>query len=188
MARALGLVVARRATLVGLLDGLVEWGNKMDLTAARSPAELVDLTLADALLLSQCAAERERWVDVGAGAGAPGLVLAILRPDVELTLVEPRTKRVAFLRFMIGSLQLDNVSVVRARSSDLQQSWDAAVSRATFSPERWLEEGARLAASVWVLLALAPPPERVGMVQTFDRRYRWPLTSAERRLVGYRRQ
>ena len=56
--------------------------------------------------------------DVGSGAGLPGLVLAIARPDVEWLLIEPMERRVAWLSEQAGSLGLDNVEVIRARAED----------------------------------------------------------------------
>jgi 16S rRNA (guanine527-N7)-methyltransferase len=117
--------------LLCYLDELVTWNARVDLTAARSAEELVDLTLADAWMLAHAGPEGH-WVDVGAGAGAPGLVLAVLRPDWSVTLVEPRGKRVSFLRTIAGRLGADNVQVVRARGETLGDGgWDVAVSRAT---------------------------------------------------------
>ena len=56
--------------------------------------------------------------DVGSGAGLPGLVLAIARPDVRLTLIEPMERRVAWLNRQVDELELDNVDVVRARAEE----------------------------------------------------------------------
>lgn len=56
--------------------------------------------------------------DVGSGAGLPGLVLAIMRPDVSFTLIEPMERRVAWLERQVGELELDNVEVVRARAEE----------------------------------------------------------------------
>ncbi|WP_420369207.1 16S rRNA (guanine(527)-N(7))-methyltransferase RsmG [Curtobacterium sp. L1-20] len=63
--------------------------------------------------------ERGRVADVGSGAGLPGLVLAIARPDVHLTLIEPMERRVDWLQSEATRLGLDNVDVVRARAEDL---------------------------------------------------------------------
>ena len=103
-AAALGATLdARTASNVGTwLERLEEWNARIDLTAARSPEELVDLMLADALVLAPRIAADARVVDVGTGAGAPGLALALLRPDLRVTLVEPLGKRAAFLRTVIG--------------------------------------------------------------------------------------
>ena len=70
--------------------------------------------------------------DIGSGAGLPGLVLAIARPDVELVLIEPMERRVAWLNEQVAALGLRNVSVVRARAEewDGRGTLDAATARA----------------------------------------------------------
>jgi len=100
-------------------------------------------------------------------------------------LIEPREKRVAFLRTAVGSLARADISVSRARSDAFPAaSCEVAVSRATLPPPEWVAEGARLATSrLWLLLAKAGPPE-VGTRRVIaDVRYQWPLTGAERRAV-----
>jgi 16S rRNA (guanine527-N7)-methyltransferase len=179
----------QRASLVSYLDEVVGWGRRVDLTAARSAEELVDLTLADASVMARAEAYADDTldvVDVGTGAGAPGLVLAILRPDFRVTLVEPRDKRVAFLRSVIGRLEL-SATVVRSRSDRLESdTFDLALSRATLPPLPWLREGARLArAGVWVLLAKEAAPELAGWRATADVPYVWPLTQVARRAVRF---
>ncbi|HEX7668010.1 MAG TPA: RsmG family class I SAM-dependent methyltransferase [Polyangiaceae bacterium] len=193
------------AALGRYLDELVRWNEKTDLTAARTPEELVDLTLADAAVIarasfgpsdtedpslapSETSRRRRAWVDVGSGAGAPGLVLALLAPEsLRMTLVEPKDRRVAFLRSIVGTLGLSHVTVTRGRSDTLPpHGWETAVSRATLSPPEWLREGARLARSeVWVLLARDEPPALPGFRVDTDIRYEWPLTSAPRRALRY---
>lgn len=172
-----------------LLDLVVQWNARFGLTAARDPDQLVDLYLGDALVLAGHRAPSEQWVDVGSGGGAPALALAVLAPDLDLTLVEPREKRVAFLRTSIGALGLRRVRVARARSESLEVGgWDVAVSRATLPPEEWLAEGVRLARQVWVLLAQSPPPARSGWHIDCDVTYLWPLTGVERRAVRFVRE
>lgn len=60
----------------------------------------------------------ERAADIGSGAGLPGIVLAIVRPDLQLVLVEPLLRRSDFLREVVGELRLKNVDVVRGRAED----------------------------------------------------------------------
>lgn len=180
-------------SLCRYLDLLVDWNSRLDLTAARSEDELVDVALADALVLASATAAQTpgrpppRWVDVGSGAGAPALVLALLRPDLELTLIEPKSKRVAFLRTCAGALGLGNVEVRRCRAEQLDaQSYDVALSRATLPPDLWLSEGARLAhQSVWVLIARGAAPLSEDLRLADDRSYRWPLTGSARRALRY---
>lgn len=163
----------------------------MDLTAARSEAELVDLMVADALVLASRIPTGARVIDVGAGAGAPGLALALLRDDLEVTLVEPLAKRSSFLRTAIGAVRRSDVRLVRARGESLagQRAWDVALSRATLAPQAWLELGAELAApggAVWVLLAKDAAPAHPRATVDLDLPYPWPLTGAQRRAVRYR--
>jgi 16S rRNA (guanine527-N7)-methyltransferase len=174
------------AGLLAWLDTLSTWNQKLDLTAARDDDELVDLMVADAAELAARVAQGARVVDVGSGAGAPGLALALLRPDLEVTLVEPMQKRAALLRMMKGSLPSARVTILQERGERVAGRWDVALSRATLAPPRWLELGARLAPEVWVLLAREEPPLLEGWTLAIDARYRWPLTGAERRLACYR--
>ena len=190
----------RRASLERLwrlLDQVVFWNSRIDLTAARDERELCDLYLVDAVVLAAHGARREparateSWVDVGSGAGAPGLVLALLWPALALRLVEPRQKRVAFLRSAVGSVSgIGPIDIVDGRSDRVAAlSHDVALSRATFAPQLWLEEGARLARrEVWVLLARAEPPSLPGfrLVEQVD--YDWPLTAVSRQALLFRRE
>lgn len=171
-----------------VLDLVVDWNEKVDLTAARDPDELVDLFVADAIVVARAGAPKgERWVDVGSGAGAPGIPLALLLPQVKLTLVEPKQKRVAFLRSVLGSVGRSDVKVERGRSEAMPAACcDVAVSRATLGPSEWLAEGARLAEhAVWVLLAKAERPMLHGFGVDRDEPYQWPLTGSARRAVRF---
>jgi 16S rRNA (guanine527-N7)-methyltransferase len=180
----------RKAVLVWL-DRLEQWNARIDLTAARSRLELVDIMLADALILSAHVARGARVIDVGAGSGAPGLALALLRSDLRLTLVEPRTKRASFLRTAAGSAGRSDVVIERARGQALagRRAWAVAVSRATLPAQEWLELGVSLVSPggcVWVLLAKDPPPKDARATLERDYAYTWPLTGAERRGLVYR--
>jgi 16S rRNA (guanine527-N7)-methyltransferase len=180
------------------LDRLQEWNARIDLTAARSEDELVDLMLADALELAPRLPRNARVVDVGSGAGAPGLALALLRPDLRMTLVEPLGKRASFLRTVVGALgdpgaglARRSIAVERARGEALagRRAWDAAVSRATLAAPAWLDLGVTLAApggEVWVLLAKEPAPSHARAVLESEHDYTWPLTGAARKAVSYR--
>lgn len=175
------------ASLVRFIERIAAWNQQIDLTAARSPAEHVDLVVADALAVLSAASPGadEHWVDVGSGAGAPGVTLALLAPRLRMTLVEPRHKRVAFLRSVLAELGRLDVEVIPSESARLAAaSFDVAISRATFPPPVWLAEGRRLARQrVWLLLARATAPEGSGPVRECS--YAWPLTGALRRALCY---
>jgi 16S rRNA (guanine527-N7)-methyltransferase len=202
----LGPLIARAAQKLGASPGparlgaietwlrlLQHWNTRVDLTAARSLEELVDLMLADAWILASHIPLRARVVDVGTGAGAPGLALALLRDDLRVTLVEPLGKRTSFLRSVLGTLSRADVAVERVRGDALERSvaWDVAVSRATLPPPSWLALGTSLAApggGVWVLLAKDTPPSHPRAKPEADYAYTWPLTDQPRRAILYRVQ
>ncbi len=175
------------------LDLLAEWNAKMDLTAAKDAHALVWLMLADAWILSRSVPSGVTVVDVGAGAGAPGLGLAILRPDLRMTLVESLGKRAAFLRTVIGTLSRTDISLVTEDARALPPSqlahYDVAMSRATFAPLPWLTLGASLVrdgGSVWVFLAQEEPPALAGTKLAESIEYADDAhASAKKRLVRY---
>lgn len=74
--------------------------------------------------------------DVGSGAGLPGLVWAIARPDLEVTLIEPLLRRSSFLEEAMTGLGLDRVRVVRARAEDLDETFDVVTARAVAPLEK----------------------------------------------------
>lgn len=193
-ARAFDLEVSRDAAalLQQWLDELVRWNRTHDLTAARSGGELVDLMLADAMVLSRVTAKGAAVVDVGSGAGAPGLPLALLRPDLAMTLVEPLQKRVAFMRLVLASVHRLDVTVIGSRAEVLGDAgWDVAISRATLPPPEWLSLGARLVrpgGEVVALLAQDEPHEHEALERLDRVDYQWPNTAVPRKFVRYRRK
>jgi 16S rRNA (guanine527-N7)-methyltransferase len=166
------------------LAELKAWNAKIDLTAARDDDELVDLMLADALALAPHIPLGARVIDVGTGAGAPGIALALARPDLKVTLVEPKAKRVSFMRTVLAKVGRLDVQLERASGESMvgKHTWDVALSRATLPPPAWLALGRKLAATTWVLLAQGGPPEPDPQE---DVEYTWPLTKAARRAVRY---
>lgn len=68
--------------------------------------------------------------DIGTGAGLPGLVWAIARPDIHMTLVEPLLRRTSFLDEVVRELELDNVTVLRSRAEDVKRTFDVVTARA----------------------------------------------------------
>ena len=74
--------------------------------------------------------------DVGSGAGLPGLVWAIARPDLHVTLIEPLLRRTTFLEEAVEALGLDQVTVLRARAEDVRESFDVVTARAVAPLEK----------------------------------------------------
>lgn len=177
--------LARYAELVAL------WNARVNLTGARTPEALVDVLFADALVLSdpELIPPDTRLIDVGAGAGAPALPLAILRPDLRVTLLEPLRKRVAFIRNVIGTLDL--AASARADERRLEGSpiegapFDVAMSRATFEPAVWLPKGFNLAPQVVVLAGAEGLPSAEGTTRVVERDYALPFGGSPRHAGRY---
>ena len=110
---------------------LIEWNAKMNLTAITEPREVAVKHIVDSLTALRGIEERDslRLIDVGTGAGFPGIPLKIVRPDLKLTLLDSLKKRVHFLETVVETLGLEGVEEA-ARQSALRERFDIAASRA----------------------------------------------------------
>jgi 16S rRNA (guanine527-N7)-methyltransferase len=156
-AACLGIELTERmlTALSGFADVLDVWSRKTNLLSCRSARELVERHILDSLAISPLLPPEGLLVDLGSGAGFPGLPLAIQRPDQPFLLVEARRKRVSFLREVRRTLRLSNVEVHegRAEHPPIEHMSAAAgvMSRAVWPDgeltriaARWLEPGGRL--------------------------------------------
>ena len=117
---------------------LTEWNRKMDLVADAEETELLDRHLMDSLTVLKTGLldGAETLIDVGTGAGFPGLVLALARPDMRVTLLDSQQKRLSFLREAADRTGAGNVTLVHARAEDgareaaLREAFDIAAARA----------------------------------------------------------
>ena len=112
--KSLGVSAEAQGRLERYLDLLARWSARANLTAARTPAQRVSL-LVEPVLPALPWILPGPLIDVGSGNGSPGLVLALLRPELEVTLLEPRLKRWAFLREAAREAPAPGVSVLRQR-------------------------------------------------------------------------
>jgi len=114
---------------------LMKWSRRINLIARDTPeAQVIENHFLDSLTLLPLLREDEAPVhllDVGSGAGFPGLVLACVLPEARFTLVEPRQKRVTFLRHLIRTLGLTNTSVVADRIEPHATAWLGSFSHVT---------------------------------------------------------
>mgnify|MGYP004467235351 FL=1 len=114
---------------------LQEWNKVMDLTAIDEEAQIVEKHFYDSLISAKYFRyENQTLLDIGSGAGFPGLVLAIAFPNLKITLLEPTLKRCNFLNEVIKVLDLSNVKVVNDRAENYvkekRESFDLVTSRA----------------------------------------------------------
>ena len=141
------------------LEELQVWNAKTNLTGMKNPRDMVIKHFLDSLAVLPFVETIASLVDLGSGAGFPGLVLKLARPALNLTLVESRQKKAAFLEYLVSRLRLTGVEVVQTHLTPaLAQKWEpkvaAVVSRAAFLLPRLLELGAPLLAHGGLLLAL----------------------------------
>jgi 16S rRNA (guanine527-N7)-methyltransferase len=134
---------------------LLDWNTRMNLTAITDPGEVMIKHFLDSLsLLTFYDTPKTRLLDIGAGAGFPGLPLKIVRPQLQVVLLEATGKKVSFLRHVIEILQLEDVVAVHGRAEELAHK---AEYRASFDVVT-----ARAVASLPTLLEYAAPFCRVG--------------------------
>lgn len=132
--------------LVQYLELLHRWGRRVNLTGNPEPSTVAQRLLPDTMVLAANFPKgADSIVDVGAGSGVVGLVLPLLRPGLQVLMVEPNGRRCSFLRTVVHQLQLPQVTVLEGRLEDTRLlSRDVACSRATWSPQVWLERAAPL--------------------------------------------
>jgi 16S rRNA (guanine527-N7)-methyltransferase len=114
-AQELGLVLTERhlSQFLQYLTEILTWNQKVNLTGITNPREIAVRHILDSLAGSKAIRSEEKvsLLDIGSGAGLPGVALKIFRPDIELMLLEPRHKKAAFLRHVIGVLRLEKAFV-----------------------------------------------------------------------------
>lgn len=109
---------------------LVEANKVMNLTAITGYEEAYIKHFYDSLLLTKCNNNLDEIIDVGSGAGFPGLVLAISNPNLKISLLEPTKKRANFLETVKNELNLENVQVINERAENIKGSYMYATARA----------------------------------------------------------
>ena len=132
---------------------LVSYNQKVNLTAITDPEGIEDKHFLDSLLFACQPEVAGRMVDVGAGAGFPGIVTKIYKPELALTLMEPTGKRVEFLRYVCGQLGLEGVEFAKERAEEAaRKTWR----------EQFDLASARAVAALPVLAEYCLPLVRVG--------------------------
>lgn len=112
---------------------LLEWNEKFNLTAIKNIDEIEEKHFIDSLYMDKyIELNNQRLLDVGSGAGFPGIPLAITHPNLEVTLLESNGKKVSFLKEVVKQLDLKNVTVIQGRSEELdkREYFDIVTARA----------------------------------------------------------
>lgn len=137
-------------------DWLAGAGTVRGLLGPREVPRLWDRHLLNCAALTDLIPAGARVADVGSGAGLPGIVLALARPDLRVTLIEPLLRRTTFLDEVVAELGLDHVEVVRGRADDLhgRRTFDVVTSRAVAPLGRLLGWSMPLVAPTGALVAM----------------------------------
>ncbi len=203
-ARALDLSVdaASARRLIQYEGELLRWNARVNLVGRRSsPMEVMERHLLDSIAALPEVGDAGTLIDIGAGAGLPGIPLKLVRPALDVTLVEATGKKAAFMRSAIETLSLGTgirVRQARARGAPLDEQLprtEVAISRALGALPEWLRLGLRYVGSggrVIAMLARVDDAQvrqaatQAGAVVQSVRRYELPFSRANRTLAVFR--
>lgn len=191
--QALGcpLLQDQQQQLLDFVALLHKWNKVYNLTAVRDPAEMIGQHILDSLSIRPCL-RGEYILDVGTGAGLPGIPLALVEPGKTFVLLDSNSKKTRFMKQAVAELKIKNITVVQARieafTSD--QAFTSIVSRAFASMADFINGCEHLCQPHTVLLAMKgkhPADEILTMPSTWqisaERILQVPGVEAERRIL-----
>lgn len=126
-------------TFYKFMNLLLEWNKKINLTAITKPKEIIIKHFIDSLTINKYIENYSSIIDIGTGAGFPGIPLKIINEDIEIVLVDALNKRINFLNEVIESNNLNKIKAIHSRAEDIgknkeyREKFDIAVSRAVAS-------------------------------------------------------
>ncbi len=169
-ALGLSLQPAAIAALLAFIALIEKWNKAYNLTAIRNKEDMVGLHLLDSLAILPHL-HGSRIIDIGTGAGLPGIPLAICCPEREFTLLDSNAKKTRFVQQAILELKLKNVTVCHQRVEDyrLSQGFDSILTRAFASLPDIIALTAHLCAKNGVLLAMKGQQAEAEMAQAADK-------------------
>lgn len=170
------------------LDLLLKWNAKVNLTAVREAAGIVQRHFGESFfaarhLLSQ---QGSSAIDLGSGAGFPGLPMKIWFPDLEVTLIESNQKKVAFLREAIRTMGMEKVEVVAKRGEEIGLRADLVTIRAVERFESALAIAGRMVAAegqIGLMIGLAQTGIAIKMLPGFEWVKPIPFPMSDRRVI-----
>jgi len=187
----LQLTEVKTSQLCKYLQLLKKWNGAYNLTAVQDERQMVQLHLLDSMTILPYL-RGQKFIDVGAGAGLPGIVLAICQPEWNLTLLDSNGKKTRFMEQVKAELGIANIQIVQSRAQDYQlsQKFDGVISRAFASLKDMTDNAAHLVADngrFWAMKGQYPQQE----IEELHSKYRLencqplriPETIAERHLI-----
>lgn len=159
---------------------LVRWNHAINLTAIRRPEEIVVRHFGESMYLTKFATLTGTLLDVGSGAGFPGLPIKLMRPELRVVLLEPSAKKRAFLKEVVRECNIDRVEVSGTRVEDFcgghQREFESVTMRAVGDSELVLPAVAGCVAAsggVYLWLTKATARTLVETVPDFQRLFAW---------------
>ena len=192
-AMSLGATPEQQSQLAAHLELISKWNRVHNLTAVRETTQMVVLHVLDSLSLAPHLGDARTLLDVGSGPGFPGIPLAIVRPDLEVTLLDSSSKKCTFLEQARAELGLANVRVAceRVEAWKPEARFDLVVSRAFAELQDFVAQAGHLAAPGGRMLAMKGvyPFEEIARVPTSHRvagviELAVPMLDAKRHLVS----
>jgi 16S rRNA (guanine527-N7)-methyltransferase len=172
--RSLGQELAEESIekFARLLCELERWNVRINLTAIREPREMISGHLLDSLAIRPLI-HGKSLIDIGTGAGFPGLPIAISEPALSVELLDSNARKIGFVQHVIGELDISNATAVRSRAENYApgKRFDTVIARALASIPRLIELGGHLVAEKGVMLALKgryPADELEEMPDAWD--------------------
>jgi 16S rRNA (guanine527-N7)-methyltransferase len=174
---------------------LKKWNKAYNLTGLRKDKDIIIKHFLDSLLYLNVMPHGDiKVADIGSGAGFPGIPIKIIRPEIEMYLIEPSGKKSAFLRHVVRQLQLEKIEVIEKRIEDikigreLQSPADVAVTRALFSIKDFVKKASHIVRQEGILILNKGPKVKEELKMFRDIKYEivtvnLPLTDIKRHIV-----
>ncbi len=175
-------------SIVLYIDLLLKWNRTINLTAIRQPEEIVRRHFGESLFAARhllAAGSADHVIEVGSGAGFPGMVLKVFAPSIKLTLIESHGKKAVFLRELSRVLHLDGVRVVQERAERFQEKATLVTFRAVEKFESILHTAGSLVSPKGLLGAMIGAGQLTAASSILPGRWRSvPIPEAESRVLA----
>jgi 16S rRNA (guanine527-N7)-methyltransferase len=183
---------ARLRAISTYINLLLKWNARINLTAIRDPNEIVQRHFGESLFAAKYLLEQElpqTAIDLGSGAGFPGVPFAMFAPEVQVTLIESHQKKATFLKELIHVLGLKNVKVFRDRAESYQRTADLVMLRAVEKFEQALQMTVRLTkpggrTALMIGSGQVEGVGRLGIDVDWDEPIQIPCSKSRKLLVG----
>ncbi len=191
----LHLEAANLDKLLAFVALLEKWNKTYNITAIRDVRQMLIMHVLDSASV-YCYLKGNSIIDVGTGGGIPGIILALLNPELKVTLLDSNHKKTRFLRFAQRQLKIDNITVVcqRVEEYQAQTGFDVVISRAFSEVGLFLQLAGHLCAATGCMFAMKGPriesennAAQWGFALQQDINIEVPFLDADRRLLIFKK-